>query len=193
MYDKHQFEKVCSGYIDRLAYVVFLCNIYKSRLINGKSKREKLKIAPSFFDVSFKAIKHQALLTSANFYLFGQSNEFTIHKLLKILESDSNLRRTSSLNELDDTVKKIRDSLGRNENLISRLIEWRNRYISHNDKKYFNDKSKLDSEAIDIDKLTQLLETSIEQILNVAKTIGIEPEFDKDKYVNDFPELYKRI
>ena len=83
--------------------------------------------------------------------------------------------------------------MGRNENLISRLIEWRNRYIAHNDKKYFNDKSKIDSEAIDIDKLTQLLETSIEQILNVAKIIGIEPEFNKDKYVNDFPELYKHI
>ena len=193
MYNKKQFEKVCNGYLTRLTYAKFLCDIHYSCYSKIEMYNDKLKIAPNFFEVSFKAILHQALLTSANFYLYGQSNEFTLQKLLKILESDSCIRRGSNIKELDETIRQSREYLNSREDIIKRLIEWRNRYIAHNDKKYFIDQYKIDSEAININELIELISFGVKIIFNIGRIINIELSFDDAKYINDFPLLIENI
>ena len=193
MYEKSQFEKVCIGYLERLTYAEFLCDIHISSHTNPGEYTDKLKIAPNFFEASFNAILHQALLISANFYLFGQTNEFTLHKLLKILESDSHIRRGCDTKELDDFIKKSRKFIDNSEDVIRRLIEWRNRYIAHHDKKYFTDRDIMDSEAIEIDELTALISFGIQFIYDIGKIINIKLEFDDGKYLNDFPKLMKEL
>ena len=193
MYEKNQFGKVCIGYLERLTYARFLCDVHLSGHANLGRNKNKLKIAPNFFEASFNAILHQALLISANFYLFGQTNEFTLHKLLKILDSDSHIRRGCDTKELDEFIMKSREFISSSEDVIRRLIEWRNRYIAHHDKKYFTDRDIMDSEAIEIEELTALISFGMQFIHDIGNIIDIKLEFDDGKYVNDFPKLMMEL
>ncbi len=194
MYSMEQFEKVCIGYYTRLNYAKFLCDIHKSYYLDKDKYIEKLKIAPNFFDASFKTILSQAMLITANFYVHGKTKEFTIHKILKIMETDSFLRRTGDTEKLDKVINEGRDFMEEKQDSIKRLIEWRHSYIAHNDKKYFVDRHKIDPTAkINIKELIELLSYGLDMIRKVGKILELELKLDESRYVNDFPVLLEHI
>lgn len=194
MYSIERFEKVCMGYLMRLQYAKFLCAIHNSYSLNKDAYIEKLKTAPNFFAAAFKSTLSQAMLITANFYVHGKTKEFTIHKMLKIIETDSCLRRLGDANELDEIIWDGRKFMQDEQELIKVLIEWRHSYIAHNDKKYFVDRHKIDPMTeISINELLELLTYGIDMIRKIGDILGLDFKLDESAYVNDFPQLLEHI
>ena len=175
MYTRKQFRVVCSEYLERLQYAIHLCDMQRSYAGSGEFEPEVSGKGTDsdFMSAASKAIINQAMLTTANFYIFGQSNEFTLYKLMKIIGSDSYIRRGIRGSLLDEVAVSFNDYVKEHSEVLERLIEWRNRYIGHNDKKYFTN-GKLKEIHITVGEMTELLSFGVKILRNIASIMEYE-------------------
>jgi hypothetical protein len=159
-----EFREKLKAYEKLILYADACNNNYFLMKYGDKKWEEAYKIAPAFFGLAIKSFQSEAFLTICKLFEIGNRSDNNFTKLLNFVETNAKLIDGNKVSELNQIVKKYRESIKSCSHIIEKILSLRDKIIAHSDNKYF---TIFENKADDID----LSYEEVAELINLAGEI----------------------